>query len=77
MFLLFMERKHMPGRPQADEAGGHYHSLNRGNLRANGFRKDADFAAFERILHAGIQIYRSRRWNWTQFAPRPLSSKAR
>ena len=46
----------MPRRPGADEAGGLYHALNRGNLRADIFRKEADFAAFERILHEGLLI---------------------
>ena len=32
------------------------HALNRGNLRADIFRTDADFAAFERMLHEGLQI---------------------
>ncbi len=35
---------------RADEAGGLYHALNRGNLRAAICRKDADYDAFERIL---------------------------
>lgn len=48
----------MPRPPRADEAGGLYHVLNRGNLRADIFRKEADFAAFERILHEGLQLYR-------------------
>lgn len=48
----------MPRPPRADEAGGLYHALNRGNLRADIFRKEADFAAFERILHEGLQLYR-------------------
>ena len=47
----------MPRAPRADEAGGLYHALNRGNLRADVFRKDADVAAFERILHEGLQIH--------------------
>ncbi len=47
----------MPLPPRADEAGGLYHALNRGNLRATIFHKDADFEAFERILHEGLQIY--------------------
>ena len=47
----------MPRAPRADEAGGLYHALNRGNLRADIFRKDADFSAFERILHEGLQIH--------------------
>lgn len=47
----------MPRPPRADEAGGLYHALNRGNLRADIFRKADDFAAFERILHEALQIY--------------------
>ena len=45
----------MPLPPRADEAGGLYHALNRGNSRAEIFRKEADFAAFERILGEGLQ----------------------
>ena len=48
----------MPRPPRTDEAGGLYYALNRGNLRADIFRKEADFAAFKRILHEGLQIYR-------------------
>ena len=47
----------MPRPPRADEAGGLYHALNRGNLRADIFHKDADFAVFERILHEALQIH--------------------
>ena len=47
----------MPRPPRADEAVGLYHALNRGNLRAEIFHKDADFAAFERILHEGLQLH--------------------
>jgi putative transposase len=47
----------MPRPPRANEAGGLYHALNRGNLRASIFHKDADFAAFERILHEALQIH--------------------
>jgi len=57
----------MPRPPRADEAGGLYHALNRGNLRADIFWKEADFAAFERILHEGLQIYqvdRAEDWRW-------------
>jgi len=43
----------MPRPPRADEAGG----LNRGNLRAEIFHKDADFAAFKKILHEGLQLH--------------------
>ena len=34
-----------------------YHVLNRGNARATVFRKDGDFAAFERILSEGLDRY--------------------
>ena len=47
----------MPRSPRADEAGGLYHALNRGNLRADIFKKEADFEAFERILHEALQIH--------------------
>lgn len=47
----------MPRPPRADEAGGLYHALNRGNLRAEIFHKDADYDAFERILHEGLQLH--------------------
>ena len=47
----------MPRSPRADEAGGLYHALNRGNLRADIFKKDEDFAAFERILGEALQRY--------------------
>ena len=47
----------MPRPPRADEAGGLYHALNRGNARARIFRKDADFEAFERILAEALERY--------------------
>ncbi len=47
----------MPRPPRADEAGGLYHALNRGNLRANIFHKEADYEAFERILGEGLKRY--------------------
>ena len=47
----------MPRPPRADEAGGLYHALNRGNLRATIFHKDEDYKAFERILYEGLQIH--------------------
>ena len=47
----------MPRPPRADEAGGLYHALNRGNSRAEIFHKEADFEAFERILGEGLQLY--------------------
>ena len=47
----------MPRPPRADEAGGLYHALNRGNLRAEIFHRAADYAAFERILSEGLQAH--------------------
>jgi putative transposase len=47
----------MPRSPRADEAGGLYHALNRGNLRADIFKKEADYAAFEKFLHEGLAIH--------------------
>lgn len=47
----------MPRAPRADEAGGLYHALNRGNSRARIFRKEADYEAFERILGEGLARY--------------------
>ena len=47
----------MPRPPRADEAGGLYHALNRGNGRAPIFHKDPDYEAFERILAEGRARY--------------------
>ena len=47
----------MPRPPRADEAGGLYHALNRGNCRAPIFHKDPDYEAFERILAEGRARY--------------------
>jgi putative transposase len=47
----------MPRPPRADEAGGLYHALNRGNSRARIFRKQGDYEAFERILSEGLERY--------------------
>jgi len=47
----------MPRPPRADEAGGLYHALNRGNARAAIFRKEADYEAFERIVAEGLDRY--------------------
>ena len=47
----------MPSPPRADEAGGLYHALNRGNLRATIFHKNADYEAFEGILCEALQIH--------------------
>ena len=49
--------KAMPRSPRADEAGGLYHALNRGNLRADIFKKEADFDAFEEILGEALEIH--------------------
>lgn len=47
----------MPRPPRADEAGGLYHALNRGNLRATIFHKVADYVAFEQIVAEGLERY--------------------
>ena len=47
----------MPRSPRADAAGRLYHALNRGNLRSTIFHKDADFAAFEKILREALDLY--------------------
>ncbi len=48
----------MPRPPRADEADGLYHALNRGNLRADIFKKEGDFVAFENILYEGLQLHK-------------------
>lgn len=47
----------MPRPPRADEAGGLYHALNRGNARNTIFHKADDYAAFERIMAEGVERY--------------------
>ena len=47
----------MPRPPRADERGGFYHALNRGNARNAIFHKDEDYEAFERILSDGLAQY--------------------
>ncbi len=47
----------MPRPPRADEAGGIYHALNRGNARQTIFHDDADFEAFERIVAEALKRY--------------------
>ncbi len=46
----------MPRPPRADDAGGLYRVLHRGDLRATILHKHADFKAFERILHRSFSI---------------------
>jgi putative transposase len=48
----------MSRSPRADEAGGLYHALNRGNLGAKIFRKEVDFVDFEKVLSEALQLYR-------------------
>jgi len=47
----------MPRTKRADEPGGIYHALNRGNARGTIFHKDGDFEAFEQILAEGLERY--------------------
>ena len=53
----------MPRPPRADEAGGLYHALNRGNLQGDIFREEGDFLAFEKILHLGLQRFQIERFS--------------
>ena len=43
--------------PRADEGGGIYHALNRGNARHDIFFYDADFEEFERLVAEGLQNF--------------------
>ena len=43
--------------PRADEAGGIYHALNRGNARHDIFLKEPDFEAFERLIVEGLEQF--------------------
>ncbi|TWT67132.1 transposase [Allorhodopirellula solitaria] len=46
------------GRPKRADASGHcYHMLNRANLRATIFEKEADYEAFEKIIDEGIERF--------------------
>jgi putative transposase len=47
----------MPQNARAIQAGVIYHVLNRGNGRMRLFRKDEDYAAFERVLAEGLERY--------------------
>ena len=47
------------GRPKRADAAGHcYHMLNRSNLRATIFEKDADYEAFEKILDEALERFK-------------------
>jgi putative transposase len=43
--------------PRADEAGGIYHALNRGNAKHDIFFKEADFEAFEQLIAQGLAAF--------------------
>lgn len=43
--------------PRADEAGGIYHALNRGNAKHAIFFKDEDYEAFERLIAEGLEKF--------------------
>ena len=47
----------MPRQKRADEAGGIYHALNRGNQRQTIFHKEGDYEAFLRVLARGLELY--------------------
>lgn len=47
------------GRPKRADAAGHcYHMLNRANLRATIFEKDADYLAFENVLDEALERFK-------------------
>jgi putative transposase len=46
--------------PRTSEGGVIYHVLNRANARISIFEKDADYAAFERILHEAVERFEMR-----------------
>jgi putative transposase len=54
----------MPRPPRITRADGCYHVINRGNGRANVFHKDADFAAFARILSLACERHSMRLLAW-------------
>ena len=43
--------------PRADEAGGIYHAINRGNAKNPIFFRDADYEAFERIIAEALEKF--------------------
>jgi putative transposase len=47
----------MPRTARAVEAGTIYHVLNRGNGRMRLFHKEADYAAFIKVLAQGLERY--------------------
>jgi putative transposase len=47
----------MPRPLRADEAGGIYHALNRGNAGHEIFHKVEDYEAFEKVLAEGLERY--------------------
>jgi putative transposase len=47
----------MPRPLRADEAGGLYHALNRGNGRSEIFHNPEDYFAFEQVLAEGLEGY--------------------
>ena len=47
----------MPRTRRADDAGGLYHALNRGNFRSQIFWNDDDYSAFEQILAEGLERF--------------------
>ena len=55
--LAFWQAAAMPRPQRADEAGGLYHALNRGNARAVIFHKEGDYEAFERAFAEGLDRY--------------------
>ncbi|QDT10932.1 hypothetical protein [Planctomycetes bacterium K23_9] len=47
----------MPQQRRLDVAGGAYHALNRGDALQSIFRKEDEYAVFERVLGEGLELY--------------------
>ena len=63
----------MPRPSRADEAAGLCDALNRGNLRAGIFKRDADFAAFEQDDEHFIVVCRYMEQNSLRAGPKNQS----
>jgi len=64
----------MARSPQADEAGGLYHVLNRANFGAKMFRKEGDFVAFEKVLHEALRLDKIELYDVCHFWLCPIAS---